>query len=169
MTIETHAPASLETIIIKIGEMKISDAPESVIVTNSLGSSVGISAYDPQLKLGGIVNYLLPEPRSREVERLHPMVFGKLAIPEFINQLIDKGADTERLIVKLAGGSVMNGLNQIMKIGQRNRDLARTIFRSYGIEIAAEADSSNPVRALKLEINTGIVTVEYPLESEVNV
>ena len=167
MTIDTQLPASLETAVIKIGEMLISDSPGMTIVTYSLGSSIGITAYDPRLKLGGIVNYLLPEPMSREVERLHPMVFGKIAIPQFIDQLLGRGADPERLIVKLAGGAVMNGLNQILRIGQRNRELARTIFRSYGIAITAESDTSSPARSLKLDIQSGITTVEYPIESEV--
>jgi chemotaxis receptor (MCP) glutamine deamidase CheD len=80
---------------------------------------------------------------------------------------MERGVDTPRLIVKLAGGAIMNGLNQLLKIGQRNRELARALFRTYGIEIAAESDISNPVRSLKLDIRSGLTTVEYPIESEV--
>ncbi len=152
---------------VKSGEMFTSDLVSVKIITRSLGSGVAAAAYDPVRHLGGILNFLLPKPMSREVERLHPLVFGSIAIPAFLNELFDLGANSERLVVKIAGGSVINGLNQIMRIGQQNREIARSMFREFGIEIATEASTENPVRSLHLEIETGKVLMELPFQDEV--
>ena len=46
-----------------IGDAKFSDSPDDVLVTFSLGSCIGLVAYDPVLKVGGLVHCLLPLSR----------------------------------------------------------------------------------------------------------
>ncbi len=153
--------------IVKIGEIRISDNPSITIATYSLGSCIGITAYDPQLHLGGIVNYLLPAPATTEKATLHPLVFGSLAIPQFLKALFERNACKERLIVKIAGGSNMMRSRGLMRVGERNMEIARNIFREHDIKIAAESGPSFHARTLRLEIRTGRVSMDNPLESEV--
>ena len=46
-----------------IAEMKVTDRPDDVLVTYSLGSCVGLSFYDPVAGVGGLVHCMLPLSR----------------------------------------------------------------------------------------------------------
>ena len=42
-----------EQIIVGVSDMKVTDNPGSVLVTYSLGSCIGVSIYDPVVRVGG--------------------------------------------------------------------------------------------------------------------
>ena len=46
--------------IIGISEMQISDSPEDHLITYSLGSCIGLTLYDKELKIGGLLHSMLP-------------------------------------------------------------------------------------------------------------
>ena len=48
--------------VVKVGmaDLKVAKAPDSLI-TLGLGSCIGLTLYDPVLKLGGMVHYMLPD------------------------------------------------------------------------------------------------------------
>ncbi len=43
-----------------ISDMKISRNPQDFLVTYSLGSCVGLTLYDPSVRLGGMIHCMLP-------------------------------------------------------------------------------------------------------------
>ncbi|MCC6933972.1 MAG: hypothetical protein IT292_12105 [Deltaproteobacteria bacterium] len=50
--------------LVGIGEMVISDDPSAIICAPHLGSCLGITAYDPIRKYGGVIHCLLPNSKS---------------------------------------------------------------------------------------------------------
>ena len=48
--------------IVKVGmaDLRIAKAPD-VLTTLGLGSCIGLTLYDPVLKIGGMVHYMLPD------------------------------------------------------------------------------------------------------------
>ena len=51
------------TITVDISGMRISETPDDVLVTYSLGSCVGLTLYDPVAKVGGMIHCMLPLSR----------------------------------------------------------------------------------------------------------
>ena len=48
-------------IVVGIADMRVSDDPDVTLVTRSLGSCIGLAVYDPAVRVGGILHYMLPE------------------------------------------------------------------------------------------------------------
>ena len=49
------------TLTVGVSNMKVSDDPEAVLVTYSLGSCIGIAIYDAVVRVGGLLHFMLPE------------------------------------------------------------------------------------------------------------
>ena len=56
--------------LIKVGmaDYKVGAAP-STLISYGLGSCIGLSLYDPQAKVGGLLHYMLPD--SKQARRIH--------------------------------------------------------------------------------------------------
>ena len=50
--------------LIKVGmaDYKVGTAP-STLISYGLGSCIGLSIYDPSVKVGGLLHYMLPDSR----------------------------------------------------------------------------------------------------------
>ena len=48
-------------VVIGVSDMKVSNDPEVLLVTYSLGSCIGIAIHEPVAKVGGILHFMLPE------------------------------------------------------------------------------------------------------------
>jgi len=51
----------MTNIIVGVADMKVSDDRGSILITHSLGSCIGVAIYDPVVKVGGLLHYMLPE------------------------------------------------------------------------------------------------------------
>ena len=60
-------------IVVGVGDMKVSNDPEIVLATYSLGSCIGLTIFDPLSKVGGILHYMLPESKidSVKAKKIH--------------------------------------------------------------------------------------------------
>ena len=60
-------------IVVGVGDMKVSNDSESMLVTYSLGSCIGVAIYDPVIKVGGLLHYMLPESSldGRKPKKIH--------------------------------------------------------------------------------------------------
>lgn len=77
--------------IVNISDMKFSTNEEDVIVTYSLGSCLGVTAYDPKIKIGGLVHCLLPTAgAAREKARDNPFMFVNTGVAMMVRRLMDK-------------------------------------------------------------------------------
>jgi len=68
--------------IVGIADMKVSNNPEVSVITYSLGSCIGLVIYDPVVKVGGILHYMLPESSiDNEKASRNPFMFADTGIP----------------------------------------------------------------------------------------
>ena len=112
--------------IIGISEMQISDSPEDHLITYSLGSCIGLTLYDKELKIGGLLHSMLPLGRkNKEKADLKPFMFVDRGIEIMLTELFNKGARKKNLIAKLAGGAKLLDKKDMFKIGRRNYVVAR--------------------------------------------
>ncbi|MBE3588280.1 MAG: chemotaxis protein CheD [Thermoanaerobacteraceae bacterium] len=131
------------------------------LITLGLGSCVGVSLYDPALKLGGLLHLMLPDS-TQFTNVTKPAKFADLGIPLLIQEMQKEGASPSRLKAKLVGGAQMfSGLDSkmILNIGQRNVEKARQMLKEYGIPILAEEVGGNRGRTMIFDTSTGQVSI----------
>ena len=88
-----------------MADLNICKAPD-IITTLGLGSCVGLTFYDPILKVGGMVHYMLPD--STQISNNSNIAkFGDTGINELLRRVLAAGADRRRLVAKIAGGAKM--------------------------------------------------------------
>jgi len=96
--------------VVGIGEFQVSDDPEEILVTYSLGSCVGVVVYEPFRRVGGMLHFMLPDSEiNLERAREKPGVFADTGIPLLLQSCRALGADLKKLQVKLVGGAELLG------------------------------------------------------------
>ncbi|MGM0462091.1 MAG: chemotaxis protein CheD [Fibrobacterota bacterium] len=141
--------------IVGVSDMKISANPNDIIVTYSLGSCIGVSAYDPVHGVGGILHYLLPSSRlNKDKARDNPAMFGDTGIPKLFRRMYQHGAEKKHMRVVIAGGAMMYE-SSFVETGKRNIMVARKIFWKNNVFIDGEHVGENMPRTLYLDISNG--------------
>ncbi len=143
-------------IIVGVADMKVSNDPESVLVTHSLGSCIGLAIYDPVAVVGGMLHYMLPESSldGRKAQK-NPYMFGDTGIPLLFKDVYKCGAKKNRLKVIVVGGSQILDQKGFFNIGKRNHLVLRKMFWKNNVMAGFEDVGGNVNRTLKLEIKTG--------------
>jgi len=147
--------------VVDIADLRVSNDPCTDLVTYSLGSCVGVTIWDPEVCVGGMVHYMLPESSiSPEKAKTNPAMFADTSIPALFRAAYALGAVKQRLQVKVAGGSSLLDDKGTFNIGKRNYVMLRKIFWKNGILIDAEHVGGSLSRTMKLNIETGRVTLK---------
>jgi len=151
-----------------ISEMAVSDKPDNVLVTYSLGSCVGLSLYDPTAQVGGLIHCMLPLSRvDRNKAKLKPQMFVDTGVPAMLQALVDLGADKKRLVAKMAGGAAMFKDETQFRIGERNYTVMRKVLLENSILIDGEDVGGSVARTMYLFINSGKTIIKsHGKESE---
>lgn len=147
--------AMTKQISVGIADMKLT-RQEGVLITYALGSCVGISFYDPMIKLGALLHVLLPEKAQNLDANIFK--FADSGIEETIRKLCAYGAVKGRIVCKIAGGAKMfemKGTGGIGNIGDRNVQMVKNILRREGIRISGEDTGSNYARTMLLDVENG--------------
>lgn len=144
--------------VIKVGmaDLKVAKAPDSLI-TLGLGSCIGLTLYDPALKLGGMVHYMLPDSTKLK-NNSNIAKFGDTGIKELYRQMVAQGASPRRMVAKIAGGAKMfevTGLSNVGHVGERNSEEAKIILKELKIPLVAEDTGLNYGRTVELNCETG--------------
>lgn len=145
-------------IIVGVGEYAVASRPQTLI-TQALGSCVGVCLWDPRLRVGGMAHVMLPSaPASGYSGRPHR--FADLAVPAMVEKLAAMGCKPRGLVAKLAGGSAMfKGESGIDSIGGRNVEAVRAQLDKYGIKVKAADTGGSHARTIELILETGVLLV----------
>lgn len=143
-------------IVVGVGDMKISNDPEDVLVTYSLSSCIGLAIYDPVAKVGGLLHYMLPESSlDGNKARKNPYMFGDTGIPLLFKETYKLGAKKNRLKVIVVGGAQILDQKGFFNIGKRNHTLLRKMFWKNNVMIDYEEVGGTVNRTIRLEIESG--------------
>lgn len=139
-----------------VGDMKASDQAEDELVTYSLGSCLGLTVYDPVLRVGGMVHCMLPLSKMDEKKATErPAMFVDTGVTELLNAVLRMGAQRARLQVRVAGGGNMMDPEKRFNIGERNYTVLRKILWKNNILITAEDVGGTIPRTLHLLLDNG--------------
>lgn len=155
--------------VVGISEMAVSDKPEDTIITYSLGSCIGLTLYEPRMRIGGLIHCMLPLSKidpARALER--PCMFTDTGVPLLLTTLINMGAEKRNLIAKVAGAASLLDNNGSFNIGERNQVILRKLLWKNQIMIQGEETGGTKARTMSLNLDTGVTLlrsggVEYEL------
>jgi chemotaxis protein CheD len=145
-------------IIVGIADMHVSDEPEAILITYSLGSCIGVSLYDPVVKVGGLLHFMLPESKIDPVKaQNNPCMFADTGIPLLFKGAYKLGAEKRRLHVKIAGGSQILDDSGYFNIGKKNYLALRKILWMNNVSIDSEDIGGNVNRTFSIDLSSGKV------------
>jgi chemotaxis protein CheD len=143
---------------IGIGECKVSADPADILVTHALGSCIGLMLYDPLVRVGGLLHYMLPASGLDPAKaRRKPCLFADTGIAELLQDVYALGAVKSRLIVMAAGGAQMFDSNGTFNIGLENQLALRRSLASAGVFLHKEEFGGVSSRTVRMDIATGKV------------
>ncbi|WP_410769233.1 chemotaxis protein CheD [Fontibacillus sp. BL9] len=135
---------------------------QGLIRTTGLGSCVGVTLFDPLLKMAGLAHVMLPSSEIAREGALNIAKYADTALPELVRKLTALGASQSRLVAKMAGGSQMftfAGTGDSMRIGPRNAESCKAMLSELGIPLLAEDTGGNYGRTIELDCETGILFI----------
>lgn len=147
-------------IVVGISDAKVSNNPDDVIMTHSLGSCIAVSLYDQSTKIGGMLHYQLPQSKD-DLERAKekPFMYADTGMKALVDKLVSMGANKKRMQIKIAGGAAMLVGPKGFDIGKRNHLAIRKFLWSKGLFIDAEDVGGSSPRNMYLNLADGTVIV----------
>jgi chemotaxis protein CheD len=157
----------MSSLIVGIGDCKVSKQPDDVLVTHALGSCIAVMIHDPVAKVAGMLHYMLPES-SLDAEKAgkRPYMFADTGIPLLFKSAYQLGAVKSRMVVMAAGGAQMLDPNGTFNIGQRNHTAMRKIFWKAGVIVHKEEIGGTSSRTVRIDVDSGRVQLKTAGEPE---
>jgi chemotaxis protein CheD len=154
-------------IVVGIGDCQLSNKPDDVLVTYALGSCIAVIIHDPNLGIGGLLHFMLPESSldSAKAER-NPYMFADTGVPLLFRSAYQLGSDKKNLQVTIAGGAQMVDSQGTFNIGKRNCLALRKIFWKAGVLVHAEHVGGTVSRTVRLELKSGKVMLREAGQAE---
>lgn len=156
--------------IVGVADMKVSNNPASSIITYSLGSCIGLAIYDPFVRVGGILHYMLPESViDPEKAKKRPYMFADTGIPRLFKAAYKLGAKKQRIRIYVAGGAEILDQKGFFNIGKRNYLALKKMFFKNNVIIDKQNVGGNNNRTVRIEIATGDIYVKTSGAKEVKI
>ncbi len=152
-------------IVVGVGDMAVSADAQVVLSTYALGSCVGIAAFDPINRSGGLLHIMLPDSAIAPAKAAkYPAMFADTGFALFFRALRGTRAYQANIQLMVAGGANVLCGPDPYKIGERNARVALDLLakRSYNVRHTEIGGGVN--RALHLEMATGLVTLKTPTD-----
>jgi len=112
--------AGLNNLIVDISGFEVSSDSDTVLITYSLGSCLGLTLYDPVARVAGLVHCMLPLSKvDRQKAEAKPGMFVDTGVPALLQAAFELGALKKRLVLKAAGCGKPMDDKDFFKIGER--------------------------------------------------
>ncbi len=167
MASPTVSSVFAQRVIIGVGDMAVSNNPQVILSTYALGSCIGVIAYDPMSKVGGILHLMLPDSTiSPDKAARHPAMFANTGLPLLFRAMGGLKAERSRVRIMVAGGAGMLSGSDPFKIGERNTSTTLDFLSKNGLDVRIRNIGGSINRTVHLEIASGAVTLKTPLGSQ---
>lgn len=145
---------------VDIADMQVSNAGRGFLEARSVGSCIAVVLWDPEARVGGILQYSLPESSlAPERARATPCMFCDTGVPELFKKAYELGATKKNLVVRVVGGAHLFDDRGAFNVGKRNYLMLRKLFWKNSIGIASEAVGGQATRHVRLNLENGDLTV----------
>ncbi len=147
--------------IVGISDMKVGTKPDDELVTYSLGSCIGVAIWDPTVRVGALLHYMLPDSTidlQKAVQK--PFMFADRAVPLMFKEVYKYGAEKGRLRVYVVGGAQVMDSSGMFNIGKRNAMIIRKMFWKNNVLVTKEEIGGSVNRTITLNVGTGRVLLK---------
>jgi chemotaxis protein CheD len=153
-----NAPVEPGRVLVGVGELACAREPD-MLVTQALGSCIGLTLWDPRLHIGGMAHVMLPMSPGGEFSGRR-FRFADLAVPELVERMVGMGAGRHRMFAKIAGGSAMfKGDSGMDSIGGRNASAVIEQLEKQGLAVCASDTGGSHARTIELHLDSGTLIV----------
>jgi chemotaxis protein CheD len=153
-----------QRVIIGVGDMAVSNNSQVILSTYALGSCIGVIAYDPVSKVGGILHLMLPDSTiSPDKAAKQPAMFANTGLPLLFRAMGGLKAERSRVRIFVAGGAGMLSGQDPFKIGERNSAVTLDFLSKNGLYVSHKDVGGSINRTVHLEIGTGTVGLKTPV------
>jgi chemotaxis protein CheD len=147
--------------VIGVADCGVSNDGSDLLTTYALGSCIAVTMYDPIVKIGGMLHFLLPDQTAETGRgRDNPFVYADTGVAELVDGCLRLGAAKRRLRVHAAGGASVVRDAAYFDIGRRNHVSLRKVLWKTGLLLQAEAVGGTCWRTVRLDISSGKVWVK---------
>jgi len=150
-------------VTVGISDLKITKVDQADLITYALGSCLGITAWDPVVKVGAMLHAMLPTSEvDPEKAAKNPFMFVDTGVPAMFQALTAKGANLRRIVVKVAGGARIGGSEKqdMFQIGKRNFVTLRKVLWNEQLLIASQDVGGSKSRTMVLDVASGEVSIK---------
>jgi chemotaxis protein CheD len=148
-------------VVVGIAELVVSNNPSAILTTYSLGSCIGVTIYDPVVRVGGLLHAMLPDSSIDSAKaQAQPGMFVDTGMASLLRAACQMRADKRRLRIFLAGGARIMDDQNLFNIGGRNLVAFAEWLRRENLHLNAEQVGGQVNRTVGLSIETGRVTLK---------
>jgi len=156
---EIEKPSS--QVVVGISDMKLSDNEGDILVTHSLGSCVGLTLYDAEIHVGGLVHCMLPVSKIDPEKAVNsPCTFVDTGVVVLLQAMFDVGATRKTIIARVAGASNLLDRKGMFRIGERNYAMLKKVLFKNEIEIVGEDVAGTVARTMFLRMSDGATIIK---------
>jgi chemotaxis protein CheD len=149
------APPKDEARNVGIGEGIVAGSGGS-LAAFGLGSCVGLAAWDPVARVGGLAHFMLPTG----VRAGNPAKYVDTGLTWFLNALTEAGASPRRARFKAVGGAAMFiGMSGNLEVGRRNIDALDRAMAAAGLRLTAHDLGGSIGRSMSLDLKSGRLSI----------
>ena len=147
--------------LVEMADLKVTNDPTTSLVTSTLGSGVAVAVYDPQVRVGGMLHFILPEWEiNKKQAQDNPSIFANCGIPNLYRRCYKLGADKARMKCYVVGGADVIDGSKTFSPGQANLKAALEILKQNGVTPAEQWVGGTACRVIRLFPDDGRVEIE---------
>jgi chemotaxis protein CheD len=157
--LDLRKDSNVQTVM--ISDRVISQNPSDVLITYALGSCLGLTIYDPELKIGAMAHFMLPNSTLDPIKsKAKPFMFVDSGLTIIMQELLNLGCAKKRLIVKASGCAQAMDKKEIFNIGKRNFSLLRKFLWKNSMVLDSFDTGGDQTRTMILHISDGKTVVK---------
>lgn len=148
-------------VVVGMADFAVSNSPNLILTTYSLGSCLGIGVYDAEARAGGLLHTMLPDSNLQpEKAAAQPGMFVDTGMKALFEAMAELGAEPQRMKIYVAGGAQIMDPTGFFNIGKKNHNALMELLTREGLRICAEQVGGMVNRTMHLNIATGGVSLK---------
>ncbi len=150
-----------QKIVVGVGDFAVSNNPSVVLMTYSLGSCLGVTIYDPVLRVGGVLHIMLPDSSINPAKAARqPAMFVDTGVPALFRAAYQMKAEKYRVQICVVGGAQVMDSSGFFNIGKRNYEALSALLVQHTLKVQATQVGGLVSRTVSLNVGTGEVRLK---------
>ena len=148
-------------VVVGMADFAVSNSPNLILTTYSLGSCLGIALFDPVARAGGLLHTMLPDSNLQPEKALaQPGMFVDTGMKSLFDAIAELGAEPQRMKIYVAGGAQIMDPTGFFNIGKKNYQAFSEILARESLRVCAEQVGGLVNRTMHLNVATGGVSLK---------